>query len=102
MAGSQPSATPAPHTITISYKNGQITANPPSITVDKRNNEHLVWIADSNFTFDVRFEKSPFGSNHYHSKSNASGQARSDANGRYKYSVEVDGKTLDPDVIVRP
>ncbi len=103
MASSTASSSPAPHKITVSYKNGEITVNPASITVDKTKNEHIHWLADGNFEFYVCFEnETPFGSRHFHRQSNASGRARPDATGRYKYSVEVDGHTLDPDVIIRP
>lgn len=94
--------TPAPHTVTISYKNSKIAVNPASITVDKTKNEHLQWVPDGDFEFYICFEKTPFGSSHYHRQNNASGQARQEATGKYKYAVEVEGKTLDPDVIVRP
>ena len=105
MAGSKPSTTPAtpgPHTITISYTNGKIAVNPASITVDKRKKEHLQWVSDGDFEFYICFEDTPFNSYHYHRQNNASGEARDAASGKFKYSVEVDGKTLDPDVIVRP
>ncbi len=98
-----PSASPAPHRVTVSYANGEITVNPLSVDVDKHKNEHIQWVADGDFEFYVCFEnETPFRSRHFHRQNNASGHAHSDATGRYKYSVEVDGHTLDPDVIIRP
>ncbi len=103
MATSRAAGGPAPHKVTVSYKNGEITVNPASITVDKTKNEHIQWIANGDFDFYVCFEnETPFGSRHFHRQNNGSGQARSEATGRYKYSVEVDGHSLDPDVIIRP
>ena len=103
MASSQPSGSPSPHQVTISYTNGQISVNPQTITVNRSKHEHIVWVADGEFDFYVCFEKeTPFGSRHYHRQSNRSGPARSDAEGRYKYSVEIGDQVLDPDVIIRP
>ena len=103
MAASTPSGSPAPHRITVNYKNGEISVTPASVIVDKTKREHIQWNAAGDFNFNVSFANGgPFSSGHFDRKNNASGQARPEASGLYKYSVQIDDKVLDPDVIIRP
>jgi hypothetical protein len=103
MATSSASSFPAPHKVIVSYKNGEIAVHPSSVSIEKAKNEHVQWVADGDFDFVVRFDtETPFGSKTFHRQNSASGKARPEAIGTYKYSVEVNGNTLDPDVIVRP
>jgi hypothetical protein len=102
-APSSPLAFPDPKQITISYTNGQISVDNDAMEIDKRKGENIVWVADGDFDFTICFERdSPFASRHFHKHSPASGTPRATSTGRYKYCIEVDGKVLDPDVIVRP
>jgi hypothetical protein len=102
-AASNPLSFPDPYEVTISYKNGQISVDKDPIVIDKTKGEHLVWLADGDFDFTICFERdSPFAGRHFHKHSNGSGRPRPGSTGRYKYCIEVDGKVLDPDVIIRP
>jgi len=102
-AATNPLTFPDPFEVTISYKGGQISVNPEAIEINKDKGEHIVWLADGDFDFTICFEyDSPFSARHFHKHNSASGRARATSTGRYKYCIEVDGKILDPDVIVRP
>jgi len=102
-APSSPLAFPNPKQISISYTNGQISVDNDAIEVDKTKGEHIKWVANGDFDFTICFGgDSPFTARHFHNHNPGSGVPRSTSTGRYKYCIEVDGKVLDPDVIVRP
>ena len=92
-------------TIKIKHNPGQ----PPSVDRDPveiwaTQGDEIEWVCDNpTKDFHVRFEgKTPFNNSEYHSKNNRTGAVKTNATGRYKYTVEIDGKKLDPDVIVHP
>jgi hypothetical protein len=69
------------------------------------NNVEIVWTCDhpeKNFYICFKDGRSPFNSLHYSNTNNHTGTITKDAAGEYRYSVEIDGKVLDPTIIVRP
>lgn len=96
-----------PRKVTVHIRHNP--GNAPSVDQDEAHisstqGDEIEWICDApGKDFHVRFnDKSPFQQNHYHSKNNRTGRVKSDASGKFKYSVEIDGKILDPTVIVHP
>lgn len=96
-----------PQRITVKIKHNP--GNAPSVDQDSvhvwaTQGDEIEWVCDNpSKDFRVRFEdKTPFNQSEYHSKNNRTGAVKTDAKGSYKYSVEIDGKKLDPDVIVHP
>jgi hypothetical protein len=96
---------PDPFEVMITYdpSTKAISVEPKSIIVNKDKGEHVKWTADGDFDFSICFERdTPFQSRHFHRGSSLSGIPVAHATGRYKYCVEVDGQTLDPQIIVQP
>jgi hypothetical protein len=101
----QPSASPIPVAVNITYVPGappRVDADP--IVIDRTqggNNVEIVWLCSQ--TFYICFPNdSPFQQRHYGSLDNHSGPILPGASGTYKYTVEIDGQILDPQVIIRP
>jgi len=96
-----------PKRVTVKIRHNP--GNAPSVDLDSveiwgPQGDEVEWTCDAaDKEFHVRFEgNSPFEQNHYHSKNNRSGKVKPNASGRYKYTVDIDGKILDPTVIVHP
>lgn len=111
MSTAQPQVTgPATKVVTIT------PGNPPSVsdesvTIHRSQNEQVRWeCADCSSGFQVNFaDGSPFEDPSFDTSKTkdkgraASGRARANADlKQYKYSVTVDGKTLDPVLILQP
>jgi hypothetical protein len=85
-------------------KDGYPRVEPDFIHVDRRLDETVVWRADEGVNFTICFgDETPFESFHFHPCKPLSGAVRPGATGgEYKYSVEVNGKVIDPVVRVHP
>ncbi len=82
---------------------GVPTVDQDPVTVDRLNYEEVEWVGANGQGFYVCFvDESPFEQRHFHSSNSRSGQATAGATGRYKYSVEINGKILDPTIIIKP
>jgi hypothetical protein len=99
-----PKAFPTVRQVTISLQNGMPTVDQDPIEIWSTNSESIQWIASpSNLQFTVCFPtESPFSDRHFHDHRPDSGPISPGATGRYKYTIEVNGRLLDPGVIVRP
>jgi|SRR5882762_6330783 len=85
--------------------NGYPSVSPDFILIDRTLGETVLWQARPGVNFTVSFDgnNSPFQNSHFSNGSPASGAIRTGALGTdYKYSVEVNGKVIDPKVGVRP
>ncbi len=85
-------------------EDGYPRVEPDSITINRHEGETVVWKAEPGVNFTICFgDETPFESFHFHPCSPSSGKTREGANGgEYKYSVEVNGKVIDPKVYVVP
>ena len=83
---------------------GYPRVEPDFIEIDRRLDERVVWQAEKGLNFTVCFgDETPFESVHFHPCLPSSGKVRDGASGgEYKYSVEVNGKVIDPKVGVKP
>ena len=91
-----------PKTVKLSHlPHEEPQADPKDIVISIE--DSVKWDYPGNFV--VVFEKeTPFDSWYFYPGNNMSGKPRSDVehNHYYKYSVHIDGKRLDPNVIIRP
>ena len=91
-----------PRTVHLSHKPpGKPHADPDDIVITM--NEKVTW--DYSGDFVVTFEtETPFDSWYFYPGNNVSSLPRPDVkhNHPYKYSVHIDGKRRDPNVIIRP
>ncbi len=85
-------------------KDGYPRVEPDYVEIDRRRGETVVWHADEGVNFTICFgDETPFESFHFHPCLRSSGKVRMGASGgEYKYSVEVNGKVIDPKVGVQP
>ncbi len=85
-------------------EDGYPRVEPDFIEIDRRLDERVVWQAEKGVNFTVCFgDETPFESVHFHPCLPSSGSVREGASGgEYKYSVEVNGKVIDPKVGVKP
>lgn len=85
-------------------KDGYPRVEPDYIAIDRELGETVVWRAEEGVNFTVCFgDETPFESFHFHSCMPSSGTVRKGASGgEFKYSVEVNGKIIDPTVKVQP
>lgn len=91
-----------PKTVRLSHKPHEAPHTEPEDVVITMN-EKVKW--DYAGDFVVVFEKeTPFDSWYFYPGNNVSSTPRPDAehNHPYKYSVHIDGKKSDPNVIIRP
>ena|SRR5947209_6627479 len=96
---------PQRKTIKIKHNPGNLpSVDQDSVHISATQGDEVEWVCEpADKDFDVRFDQnSPFEQNHYHRKNNRTGRVKADATGEYKYSVTIDGKLLDPTVIVHP
>jgi hypothetical protein len=91
-----------PRTVKLSHRpHEEPHADPKDIEISME--ESVKW--DYSGDFVVVFEKeTPFESWYFYPGNNMSGKPRPDVehNHAYKYSVHIDGKRRDPNVIIRP
>jgi len=85
-------------------EDGYPRVEPDFIEIDRRLDETVIWQADDGVNFTVCFgDETPFESVHFHPCLPKSGVVREATIGKeYKYSVEVNGKVIDPKVGVKP
>ena len=88
-------------------KNGkpQIASATKSVTIDRTKDEEVLWV--SNLAFRIDFKAgSPFYEDQFDKTHRRSGLVRrgvlSSRFREYKYSIEINGKTLDPQIKVFP
>ena len=76
-----------------------------AVTLDRTRDEEVLWVSDHPFRIDFEGE-SPFYESQFDHKNARSGLARrgviSSRVRGYKYSIEIDGKTLDPKIFIFP
>lgn len=99
-----PKTFPNARQVTITYRDGIISVDQDPIELWSTNGDTLEWVpVPSNLEFTVCFDReSPFYDRHFHHYKTQSGPINKGATGRYKYCIEVDGKILDPGVLIRP
>ena len=85
-------------------EDGYPRVDPDQIEINRLHDERVVWQADEGVTFTICFgDETPFESFHFHPCMAASGSVRKGASGgEYKYCVEVNGKVIDPKIVVHP
>ena len=85
-------------------EDGYPRVEPDYIEINRLLDERVVWQAEEGVNFTICFgNDSPFESIHFHPCMPSSGSVKRAALGReYKYSVEVNGKIIDPTVGVKP
>jgi len=95
--------------ITISVENGQIVVEPYGADISKGKGETVTWKGKTGaLDWVVCFgEDSPFQHRHFFKGRKDSGMVKEGLQGLtadkyYKYTIEAEGYTLDPGIIVRP
>lgn len=103
-AATKPNVVAVPRRITVDIGPGGIpTIDQDPVIVNRDNYEEVEWVGPDGQEYYVCFvAESPFEQRHFHSRNRRSGLARDGATGRYKYTVEVNGKILDPTIIIKP
>ena len=101
-----PKASPTVYRVVVGIGAGGIpTVDQDTVTLVAANGDSVIWVAGSGVAaFSIQFPAgSPFNQSSFASAggSMASGAIRAGANGNYKYSVGVNGRWLDPTVIVK-
>jgi len=76
-----------------------------TVTIDRTRDEEVIWVSDRPFRIDFGGD-SPFYETQFDHRHRRSGLVRrgliSSRVRGYKYSIEIDGKTLDPKIFVFP
>lgn len=76
-----------------------------AVTIDRTRDEEVIWVSDQPFRIDFNGE-SPFYESQFDHRNRRSGLVRrgviSSRFRCYKYTIEVEGKTLDPKIFVFP
>jgi hypothetical protein len=95
-------------TIVISLDENQkpkVAAEHECVIVDQSKDEEVIWVSDLPFRIDFEGD-SPFYENQFNSANRRSGLVRRGVLGskfhEYKYTIEVNGKTLDPKIMIFP
>ena len=101
MATSNQIPVPLRKSVRIKLVNGLPTVDSDAVELWSTKGEQIEWISDHDFVICFPHD-SPFESRHFYPGSPTSGKIKHGATGRYKYSVEIGGKILDPTIIVRP
>jgi hypothetical protein len=92
--------------ITVS-KDGKphIAADLRAVTIDRTKDEEVIWVSELPFRIDFRGD-SPFYESQFNEKNRRSGLVRrgviSSRFRTYEYTIEIEGKTLDPQIKVFP
>jgi len=83
----------------------QVAAGVQDVTIDRTKDEEVIWVSDLPFRIDFNGE-SPFYESQFDHKNQRSGLVRrgviSSRTRGYKYTIEIEGKTLDPKIFVFP
>jgi hypothetical protein len=93
-------------TITVSVVSGSIVVDPYAPILEISQNDKVKWKGNpANLDFLVCFgDRTPFKHKHFGKIRNQSGPIKAQPCGTedyFKYSVEADGITLDPGIIIR-
>ena len=84
---------------------GTPAVDQPTTVIWSTHSQEVRWVAaDPKTVFHICFkDKSPFDKGrHFHSSDGRSGKITAGASGSYDYSVEINGKILDPTVVIKP
>jgi hypothetical protein len=93
--------------VVISVKNGKphVDEGQETIVVNRQNNEEVLWVSTVKFRIDFKGD-SPFYEDQFDDQNTYSGLARrsiiASKDRRYKYSIDINGKILDPGIIIDP
>jgi len=100
---SSPGGGPSVKLITIGVDaQGDPTCTPMEVDIWSTLGDTVKWMS-SGITFLITFASgSPFAETHFSGPIVSSGAIQAGASGGYKYSVNVGGKILDPDLKVHP
>jgi hypothetical protein len=83
----------------------QIAADLRELTIDRTKDEEVIWVSDLPFRVDFKGD-SPFYENQFSQTHRRSGLVRrgvvSSRFRSYEYTIEIGGKTLDPQIKVFP
>jgi hypothetical protein len=104
-AVTKPNLVTAPQKINISVGPGGVpVVDQDPVVVNRDSGPYEIeWIGPDGVEYTVCFvAESPFDQRHFHRLNRRSGFAKTGATGRYKYNVEIDGKILDPTIIIKP
>ena len=82
-----------------------IAANQQEITIDSQKEEEVIWVSELPFRIDFKGD-SPFYEDEFSHVHRRSGLVRrgviASRYRSYKYTIEIEGKTLDPQIKVFP
>lgn len=101
-----PKASPTVYRVVVGIgAGGSPTVDQPTVTLVAANGDSVIWVPGTGVAaFSIQFPAgSPFNQSSFASSggSMASGAIRAGANGNYKYSVGLNGRWLDPTVVVK-
>jgi hypothetical protein len=86
-------------------KNPQVAAEFRTVTIDRTKDEEVIWVSEVPFRIDFK-SGTPFYEDQFNQTSRRSGLVRrsvlSSQHRNYEYTIEVNGKTLDPKIFVWP
>lgn len=107
MATTKPTPAPLTHVVTITpVPGGDPMVSPNPVVLSREANHAVEWqCSDPNAEWSVHFDEkdTPFEHHHYHRQKHHTGPVRGVSRETpYKYDVVVDGRRLDPDVVVNP
>jgi hypothetical protein len=87
------------------YKTPQVAAEHQTVTIDRTKDEEVIWVSEVPFRIDFKGD-SPFYEDQFNQGYRRSGLVRravlSSQHRSYEYTIEVNGKTLDPKIFVWP
>ncbi len=90
-----------PKRVTIHLAHGEPAVDNETVVLWSTEGDEMEWVSDQDFVICFPRE-SPFDSYHFNSANPRSGKIKPGASGKYKYNVEVNGRVLDPTVIIKP
>jgi len=83
----------------------QVAAEHRSVTIDRTKDEEVIWVSEHPFRIDFK-SGTPFYENQFNQTHGRSGLVKravlSSQQRSYEYTIEVNGKTLDPKIFVWP
>jgi hypothetical protein len=86
-------------------KNPQIAAELRTVTIDRTKDEEVIWVSEVPFRIDFK-NVSPFYEDQFNQTHRRSGLVRRavlpSKFRTYEYTIEVNGKTLDPKIMIFP
>ncbi len=86
-------------------KNPQVVAEFRTVTIDRTKDEEVIWVSEVPFRIDFK-SGTPFYEDQFNQNHRRSGLVRrwvlASRVRYYEYTIEVNGKTLDPKILVFP